>query len=80
MNFFLFDSGARITVVPEKLEKEAESKVLVKDANGGLVERDLARVWIEVGNVAEFQKLVLVPRKKLEAVLLTMNMRGEKNF
>ena len=63
---FILDSGARITMMPSEMVGKAYytgQVTLVKDANGGTTERELARVTIEIGG-----------QVRKELVALTMEM------
>ena len=65
------DSGARIPMVPEV--------TLVKDADGGITERDLARVVIEIGSQVR-DKLVALAKGDVNGRngLLSIDLENDK--
>ena len=62
---FILDSGARITMMPSEMVGEAYytgQVTLVKDANGGTTERELARVTFEIGGQVRKELVALAKR------------------
>ena len=81
---FILDSGARITMMPSEMVGEAYytgQVTLVKDANGGTTERELARVTIEIGGQVR-KELVALAKGDVngEKGLLSIDLESDKDF